>query len=89
MLILLKHLQYPGNYTAITFSTALSAVLANGANSFFFGIMVTYSDRTYKFTFTCPHVYTLSLSANCVMNTYVGFPSGIIHLLINSCRDNN
>ena len=66
----------PGNYTVTTFLTALNNVLANGANNFL-GITATDSDLTNKFTFTCPHTYTLGLSANSTMNTCIGFPSGI------------
>ena len=67
----------PGNYTVITFLTALNAQLANGVNNFL-GITATYSDLTSKFTFTCPHTYTLGLSALSTVNNCVGFPTGAV-----------
>ena len=67
----------PGNYTVTSFLVALNAKLATGANNFL-GITATYSDITNKFTFTCPHTYTLGLSALSTMNACVGFPTGLV-----------
>ena len=55
----------------------MNATLATGANNFL-GMTVTYSDITNKFSCTCPHTYTLGLSATSTMNNYVGLLSGAI-----------
>ena len=67
-----------GKYTVTTFLTALNLQLANNGVNNFLGITVTYSDITSKFTFTCPHTYTLGLSAASTMNNCVGFLNGAI-----------
>ena len=52
--------------------------LANNSANNFSGITVSYSDKTNKFTFTCPHAYTLGWSANNTIKNCVGFLNGVI-----------
>ena len=72
----------PGNYTVTELRDALNAKFAAATNVSYHGITVTYDMNANKYKFTDASAGFLTIQALSMMNSVLGFESGLINLAV-------